>query len=72
METYQIDPDGSGFFKVTVTTPNGGRWVRDGFVSEWAAQKWVKKCQKNEGEPARSRSPAKAGLLATKHPPPTP
>ena len=61
MDTYKIDLHGRGWFQVTVTAPNGDSRVRHGFVSEWAAQRWVDKCQqKTEAKAARSLVPDKA------------
>jgi hypothetical protein len=48
MNTHQIEPDGAGWFRVTVIDPNGKSHIRTGFVSELAAQKWVDKCRKEE------------------------
>jgi hypothetical protein len=59
MDTYKIDPYGRGWFQVTVTAPNGDGRVRNGFVSELAAQKWVYKCQKTEAKAAQTLSTSK-------------
>jgi hypothetical protein len=48
MNTYQIDPDRAGWFRVTVIAPNGKSHIRTGFVSEFAARKWVERCRKTE------------------------
>ncbi len=55
MDTYEIRPERLGFFEVIVTAPNGASWVRAGFVSEKAAQKWVEKYQKRESHPPTAR-----------------
>lgn len=60
MDTYKIDPHAHGWFQVTISAPNGKSWVRHPFASEWAAQKWVDKRQKNEAKAAQAVSPAEA------------
>ena len=45
MDTYKIDVAYQGLFRVIVTDSNGHTTIRDRFVSELAAQKWVKKRQ---------------------------
>lgn len=56
MDTYKIDAASRGLFRVTVTASNGDTVVRDGFVSEWAAQKWIEKRQKKNERNQDSRS----------------
>jgi hypothetical protein len=60
MDTYKIGPHAHGWFQVTVTAPNGDCQVRQGFVSEWAARKWVANYQKNEAKAAQGTSSDKA------------
>ena len=46
MNTYEIKPDGVGWFQAIITTPDSGHWVKSGFVSQRAAQKWVDRYRK--------------------------
>lgn len=55
MDTYKIDVTRYGLFEVTVTTSNGDAQVRDDFVSERAAQKWVTKHQQKNRQNRDSR-----------------
>ena len=62
MDTYEISPygAGAGWFQVTVTAPSGKSRIRNGFVSELAAQKWVNKCRRNEAKSEHTASATKA------------
>ena len=59
MNTYQIEPYGGGWFRVTFTTPKGGHYNRDGFVSEFAARKWVEKSRRAEARQEAAATTAK-------------
>jgi hypothetical protein len=41
MNTCTVGSYGNGWFKVTVLTPSGDIQIKDGFVSELAAEKWA-------------------------------
>jgi hypothetical protein len=41
MDTYEIGTYGAGWFQVIITTRNGDRLIKDGFVSKPAAQRWA-------------------------------
>jgi hypothetical protein len=43
MDIYEIEPSGKGWFQVLVTAPNNTSWMKGGFVSEVAAQRWINK-----------------------------
>jgi hypothetical protein len=71
MDTYKIDVTSYGLFEVTVTTSDGNTEVRDDFVSESAAQKWVRKHQQKKGQgPTQPPRPENQSLIVDTNEPP--
>ena len=50
MNTYTVTSCGNGWFQVTVLSQEGESHIRNGFVSEFAARKWVNRRLRSEAK----------------------
>ena len=66
MNTYTVTSCGNGWFQVTVLSQEGESHIRDGFVSELAARKWVNRRLRSEAKQESAISDGRTGLMATK------